>query len=54
MIVPVNIWLNALQPGAPATALRELMRDWGLLEWGLTAIGLWACGVFAWVLIRPA
>jgi hypothetical protein len=54
VIVPVNVWLNALQPGAPATALRELMRDWGLLEWGLTAIGLWACGVFAWALIRPA
>ena len=54
VIVPVNIWLSALQPGASATALRELMRDWGLLEWGLTAIGLWACGIFAWVLIRPA
>src|SRR5262245_21959282 len=54
VIVPVNFWLNALQPGAPAMALRELMRDWGLLEWGLTAVGLWACGVFAWALIRPA
>jgi hypothetical protein len=34
--------------------LRELMRDWGLLEWGHTAIGMWAGGVFAWALIMPA
>jgi hypothetical protein len=54
VITPVNFWLYALQPGASAIMLRELMRDWGLLEWGHTLIGLWACGVFAWALMRPA
>jgi hypothetical protein len=53
-IVPVNIWLFALEQGGSALTLRELMRDWGLLEWGHTAIGLWASGVFAWALIMPA
>jgi hypothetical protein len=54
VIVPVNIWLYALERGAPATAVRELMRDWGLLEWGHTVIGLWAAGMFAWALAQPA
>ena len=54
VIVPVNIWLFALEQGGSALTLRELMRDWGLLEWGHTAIGLWAGGVFAWALIMPA
>jgi Domain of unknown function (DUF1772) len=54
VIVPVNIWLFALEQGGSALTLRELMRDWGLLEWGHTAIGLWAIGVFAWALIMPA
>ena len=54
VILPVNIWLVALEQGGSALTLRELMRDWGLLEWGQTAIGLWASGVFAWALIMPA
>lgn len=54
VIVPVNIWLFALEQGGSALTLRDLMRDWGLLEWGHTAIGLWASGVFAWALIMPA
>ena len=54
VIVPVNISLFALEQGGSALTLRELMRDWGLLEWGHTAIGLWASGVFAWALIMPA
>jgi hypothetical protein len=52
VIVPVNIWLYAIPPAR--SAVRELMRDWGLLEWGQTAIGLSACCFFAWALILPA
>jgi hypothetical protein len=51
VIVPVNIWLCATPPAR--SAVRELMRDWGLLEWGQTAIGLGACCVFAWALLLP-
>jgi hypothetical protein len=51
VIVPVNIWLCTIPP--KRSAVRELMRDWGLLEWGHTAIGLAACCVFAWALILP-
>jgi hypothetical protein len=51
VIVPVNIWLCAIPP--KRSAVRELMRDWGLLEWGHTAIGLGACCVFAWALVLP-
>ena len=54
VIVPVNIWLFALEQGGSPLTLRELMRDWGLLEWGHTVIGLWASSVFAWALIMPA
>jgi hypothetical protein len=54
VIMPVNIELYALERDAPALTLRELMRDWGLLEWGHTVIGVWASGVFAWALIMPA
>jgi len=54
VIVPVNIELYALERDAPAPALREVMREWGLLEWGLTVIGLWASAIFAWALMMPA
>jgi hypothetical protein len=54
VILPVNIWLYALEPSPPPSAAQELMRSWGLLEWGLTLIGLWACGIFAWALLTPA
>jgi hypothetical protein len=50
----VNIWLYVLPPSAARSAVRELMRDWGLLEWGQTAIGLAACCLFAWALMVPA
>jgi hypothetical protein len=48
VIVPVNIWLCSASPDAATSDVRELMRDWGLLEWGQTAIGLGACCVYAW------
>ena len=51
VVVPVNIWLCAIPP--KRSAVRELMRDWGLLEWGQTAIGLGACCIFAWALVLP-
>jgi hypothetical protein len=54
VMVPVNIWLCALPATAARSAVRELMRDWGLLEWGQTAIGLSACCLFAWALVLPA
>jgi len=54
VIMPVNIWLYALEEEAPASALRELMRDWGFLEWGHTLIGIAAALVIAWVLVMPA
>jgi hypothetical protein len=53
IMVPVNIWLCTLPPNKARTAIRELMRDWGLLEWGQTAIGLGACCLFAWALVLP-
>jgi len=42
VIVPLNIWLCAIPPAG--SAVRELMRDWGLLEWGHVLIGF-AAGV---------
>jgi hypothetical protein len=53
VIVPVNIWLCALPATRARSAVRELMRDWGLLEWGQTAIALAACYFFAWAQILP-
>jgi hypothetical protein len=38
---------------APASTVRELMREWGLLEWGQTVIGLAAWAVFVWALASP-
>jgi anthrone oxygenase-like protein len=54
VIVPVNIWLYALEEGAPSSTLQELMRSWGLLEWGHTLIGVAGAIVIAWALIKPA
>jgi hypothetical protein len=48
VMAPVNIWLYSLSPRASASMIRELMREWGLLEWGQTAIGLAASCIFAW------
>ena len=53
VMTPVNILLYAARREAPATAIRELMRDWGLLEWGQTAIGLAAAFTFAWPIVLP-
>lgn len=53
VMVPANIWLYAMPSGAPASTIRALMRDWGLLEWGQAAIGLAACIIFAWALSSP-
>jgi Anthrone oxygenase len=51
---PVNSLLYGIRRNAPAPMIRELMRDWGLLEWGQTAIGFAAACIFAWILISPA
>ena len=54
VMTPVNILLYGVRRNAPASAIRELMRDWGLLEWGQTAIGLAAACMFAWPFVQPA
>jgi hypothetical protein len=54
LIVPVNIWLCTIPADRARSTVRDLMRDWGLLEWGQTAIGLGACYVFAWAIALPA
>jgi hypothetical protein len=51
VMAPVNIGLYTSPPGASASAIRALMRDWGLLEWGQTAIGLGAWCLFIWALV---
>jgi hypothetical protein len=53
VMTPVNILLYDLRRNAPASSIRELVRDWGLLEWGQTAIGLAAACMFAWSLVLP-
>ncbi len=53
VMAPVNISLYVAPPRTPASTIRELMREWGLLEWGQTVIGLGAWCVFAWVLALP-
>jgi len=40
VIAPANVWLAAMPPKRAVSTLRELMRDWGLLEWGHVLIGL--------------
>ena len=47
VVVPIN---NRLLAQGQQADLRELIRDWGVLEWGLVAIGLVACSVFGWIL----
>jgi hypothetical protein len=54
VIMPVNIWLYALEEGAPPSALQEAMRNWGFLEWGHTLIGIAAAVILAWALVMPA
>ena len=54
VMVPVNVWLCAIPPGRPVSAVRQLMWDWGLLEWGHALIGLAAVCIFAWALELPA
>ena len=53
VMMPVNVWLFAVQLGKPVSPLRKLMRDWGLLEWGHALIGFAACSAFAWALELP-
>jgi hypothetical protein len=53
VMMPLNIWLFAVQLARPASPLRKLMRDWGLLEWGHALIGFAACCAFAWALELP-
>jgi len=54
VMMPVNIWLWVLPPGKGVSPVRELMRDWGLLEWGHALIGFAAACAFAWALEQPA
>jgi len=54
IMMPVNIWLYAPPPKGATSIVRELMRDWGLLEWGQSAIGLASCCLYAWALVLPA
>ena len=53
VMVPVNVWLCAISPGRAVSPVRELIRDWGLLEWGHVLIGFAAACVFAWALELP-
>jgi hypothetical protein len=53
VMMPVNVWLFAVQLGKPVSPVRRLMREWGLLEWGHALIGFAACSVFAWALELP-
>jgi hypothetical protein len=53
VITPVNILLYGARGNAPPSTVRELMRDWGLLEWGQTAIGLAASCIYAWPIAMP-
>jgi hypothetical protein len=50
VMAPVNVMLYTAPPRTAASTIRELMREWGLLEWGQTAIGLGAWCIFAWIL----
>jgi hypothetical protein len=53
VMVPVNVWLCALAPERAFSPVRQLMRDWGLLEWGHALIGFAAVCTFAWALELP-
>ena len=54
VMIPVNGLLYGIRHNAPASMIRELMRDWGLLEWGQTAIGFGTACMFAWTFVSPA
>ena len=54
VITPVNVLLYAGRQDSSVSAIRSLIRDWGVLEWGQTAIGLAACCSFGWALMPPA
>jgi hypothetical protein len=51
VIIPVNNLYGIRN--VPASMVRTLMRDWGLLEWGQTGIGLAAACVFGWTFVTP-
>src|SRR5580704_17163267 len=53
VMTPVNIWLHVIRRNAQPSVIRELIRDWGLLEWGQTAIGFGAACMFAWPILAP-
>lgn len=53
VVTPVNILLYVARRNAPPSAVRELARDWGLLEWGQTAIGLAAACMHGWPIVMP-
>ena len=53
VMMPVNVWLYVIPPARAVSPVRELMRDWGLLEWGHVLIGFAAACVFAWTLELP-
>jgi Domain of unknown function (DUF1772) len=53
VMVPVNVWLCAIPPGRAVSPVRQLMRDWGLLEWGHALLGFAATCAFAWALEQP-
>jgi hypothetical protein len=53
VITPVNILLSGARRNAPPSTIRELVRDWGLLEWGQTAISLAASCMYGWPIAMP-
>jgi hypothetical protein len=53
VMMPVNLWLYVIPPGEAVSLVRQLLRDWGLLEWGHVLIGLAAVSMFAWALESP-
>lgn len=54
VVTPVSVLLYGARDKAPPSLIRELVRDWGLLEWGQTAIGLAASLLFGWSIAMPA
>jgi hypothetical protein len=53
VITPVNILLYGARRNTPLSTIRELVRNWGLLEWGQTAIGLAASCIYGWPIAMP-
>jgi hypothetical protein len=54
VVVPVNFMLYFAPAARESSTLRELMRDWGLVEWGQTAIAFAACVILGWAIALPA